>query len=102
MGLADLLPGRAGAGPAAVTGSRVDGQQLPRLVPYDEGLLHVAGRRDRRVERAVARAAERLRSAPYSTPRTRRRTTTGTATTERRPSAATAVSYSWLICRETG
>ena len=41
------------------------------------------------------------RSAPYSTPRTRRRTTTGTASTDRSPSAATDASYSWLITDET-
>lgn len=58
--------------------------------------------------RAAATAASNVRSpsvigsrsAPYSTPRTLRRTTTGTATTERSPSAATAMSYSWLIWRE--
>ena len=73
------------------------GQQLRRLVPDHQGLLHVAGRRHRRRQRPVAERCG-ARSAPYSTPRTRRRTTTGTASTERSPSAATAASYSWLMC----
>ena len=67
-----------------------------RLVPHEQRLLHVPGRRHRGVS-GRSPIGSAVRSAPYSTPRTLRRTTTGTASTDRSPSAATAASYSWLI-----